>query len=147
MKQLPFLVSSLFVPFCAFLWPSPSSDRWLLLHATKLPSEFTNQESGYFSIVEGKNGRIYVSVTDLIGAGMVSAERAKQAGNPKDSIELLRLRQTTTSLREQLATATATLMARDAEIERTCGQLREKDTQITRLLKIIEQHTARTGQR
>src|SRR5262245_64730686 len=33
---------------------------WLLLRATKLPSEYANQESGYFSIVEGKNGRLYV---------------------------------------------------------------------------------------
>src|SRR5438105_9043290 len=34
--------------------------RWLLGRATKLPSEYTNQESGYFSIVEGLNGRLYV---------------------------------------------------------------------------------------
>jgi streptogramin lyase len=33
---------------------------WLLAHAYKVPSEYTNQESGYFSIVEGKNGRLYV---------------------------------------------------------------------------------------
>src|SRR5262249_10278749 len=56
-----FFLSSLFVSFCAFSWPSSSSD-WLLLHATKLPSELTNQESGYFSIVEGKNGRLYIGV-------------------------------------------------------------------------------------
>lgn len=34
--------------------------RWLLGRATKLPSEYTNQESGYFSIVEGLNGRLYI---------------------------------------------------------------------------------------
>jgi len=34
--------------------------KWLLGRATKLPSEYTNQESGYFSIVEGRNGRLYV---------------------------------------------------------------------------------------
>jgi hypothetical protein len=34
--------------------------RWLLGRATKLPSEYTNQESGYFSIVEGLNGRVYI---------------------------------------------------------------------------------------
>jgi hypothetical protein len=28
--------------------------------ASKLPSEYTNQESGYFSIVEGHNGRLYI---------------------------------------------------------------------------------------
>lgn len=33
---------------------------WLPGTAYKLPSEYTNQESGYFSIVEGHNGRIYV---------------------------------------------------------------------------------------
>src|SRR5947209_15138541 len=39
--------------------PEPSKP-WLLLHATKLPSELTNQESGYFSIVAGHNGRLYL---------------------------------------------------------------------------------------
>jgi streptogramin lyase len=34
--------------------------KWLLAHAYKIPSEYTNQESGYFSIVEGKNGRLYI---------------------------------------------------------------------------------------
>jgi hypothetical protein len=28
--------------------------------AYKLPSEYTNQESGYFSIIEGKNGKLYI---------------------------------------------------------------------------------------
>jgi hypothetical protein len=36
------------------------SPHWLKGHAYKIPSRYTNQESGYFSIVEGKNGRIYV---------------------------------------------------------------------------------------
>jgi hypothetical protein len=34
--------------------------HWLRGQAYKLPTEYTNQESGYFSIVEGQNGRIYV---------------------------------------------------------------------------------------
>ena len=34
--------------------------RWLLGQAHHIPSEYTNQESGYFSIVEGHNGRVYV---------------------------------------------------------------------------------------
>lgn len=34
--------------------------HWILGRATKLPSEYTNQESGYFSIVEGTNGRLYI---------------------------------------------------------------------------------------
>jgi sugar lactone lactonase YvrE len=33
---------------------------WLLGHATHIPSEYTNQESGYFSIVEGHNGCAYI---------------------------------------------------------------------------------------
>ena len=38
----------------------PAKPAWLLGQAYKIPSEYTNQESGYFSIVEGHNGRIYV---------------------------------------------------------------------------------------
>ena len=34
--------------------------RWLLGRATKLPSEYTNQESGYFSMVAGLNDRLYI---------------------------------------------------------------------------------------
>src|SRR6516164_8237904 len=33
---------------------------WLLGHAYKIPSEYSNQESGYFSIVAGHNGRLYI---------------------------------------------------------------------------------------
>ncbi len=33
---------------------------WLPGKAVHIPSEYTNQESGYFSIVEGLNGRVYV---------------------------------------------------------------------------------------
>src|SRR4029077_8153843 len=38
----------------------PPKTPWLLGTAYKIPSEYTNQESGYFSIVEGQNGRIYI---------------------------------------------------------------------------------------
>jgi sugar lactone lactonase YvrE len=38
----------------------PPSQKWLLAHAYKLPSKYTNQESGYFSIVAGHNGRLYI---------------------------------------------------------------------------------------
>lgn len=34
--------------------------RWLLGEAIHIPSIYTNQESGYFSIIEGKNGKLYV---------------------------------------------------------------------------------------
>ena len=33
---------------------------WLFGKAVHIPSEYTNQESGYFSIVEGLNNRVYV---------------------------------------------------------------------------------------
>ena len=33
---------------------------WLLGHAYKIPSDYSNQESGYFSIVAGQNGRLYI---------------------------------------------------------------------------------------
>ncbi len=45
-------------------WPVEAQDPqpapWLLGKAFHIPSEFTNQESGYFSIIEGKNGKLYV---------------------------------------------------------------------------------------
>jgi sugar lactone lactonase YvrE len=45
----------------AALAPGPAAaGDWLLGTAYKLPSEYTNQESGYFSIVEGHNGRLYI---------------------------------------------------------------------------------------
>jgi sugar lactone lactonase YvrE len=34
--------------------------HWLRGQAYKIPTQYTNQESGYFSIVEGHNGRVYV---------------------------------------------------------------------------------------
>src|SRR5581483_6869529 len=34
--------------------------KWLMATAYHIPSEYTNQESGYFSIVEGLNGRLYI---------------------------------------------------------------------------------------
>jgi sugar lactone lactonase YvrE len=34
--------------------------RWILGKAYHVPSEYTNQESGYFSIIEGKNGNVYI---------------------------------------------------------------------------------------
>ena len=45
------------------LTPAAAGDaqpRWLLGTAYHIPSEYTNQESGYFSIVEGKDGKVYV---------------------------------------------------------------------------------------
>jgi sugar lactone lactonase YvrE len=46
-------------------WPleaeeQPQPQPWLLGKAYHVPSEYTNQESGYFSIIEGKNGKLYI---------------------------------------------------------------------------------------
>lgn len=40
--------------------PEPVNAPWILGKAYHIPSEFTNQESGYFSIIEGHNGRLYI---------------------------------------------------------------------------------------
>src|SRR5207249_11570675 len=47
---------------CGYPTEAQNTDppRWLLGKAYHVPSEYTNQESGYFSIIEGKNGKIYV---------------------------------------------------------------------------------------
>ncbi|MEZ6140538.1 MAG: hypothetical protein R3B84_08205 [Zavarzinella sp.] len=45
---------------CTTIVVGQSPMPWLEAKATKLPSEFTNQESGYFSIIEGKNGLLYI---------------------------------------------------------------------------------------
>src|SRR5688572_29114032 len=45
------------------LWLMTSSSNaadWVRAKAYKLRSEYTNQESGYFSIIEGHNGRLYI---------------------------------------------------------------------------------------
>ncbi|MSU79467.1 MAG: hypothetical protein EXS16_15425 [Gemmataceae bacterium] len=45
-------------------WPVEAQNTqespWLLGKATHVPSEYTNQESCYFSIIEGHNGKLYV---------------------------------------------------------------------------------------
>lgn len=53
-------------PVCLALLLVPSAGRaddtipWLMARAWKLPTEYTNQESGYFSIVAGHDDRLYV---------------------------------------------------------------------------------------
>ncbi len=48
-----------FVVLCLFSASASAAD-WLLAKAYKLPSQYTNQESGYFSIIEGHNGKLYI---------------------------------------------------------------------------------------
>jgi hypothetical protein len=50
-----------FVAIASFiLCMAPLRAEWLMAKAHKLPSIYTNQESGYFSIVEGQNGKLYI---------------------------------------------------------------------------------------
>jgi hypothetical protein len=44
---------------CVLCGESVAAD-WILAKANKIPSEYTNQESGYFSIIEGQNGKLYI---------------------------------------------------------------------------------------
>src|SRR5262245_14449400 len=37
-----------------------SNADWIMARAYKVPIEYTNQESGYFSIIEGQNGKLYI---------------------------------------------------------------------------------------
>jgi hypothetical protein len=56
-------ILALLLPAALLLTPAQAGEekpRYLLGKAYHIPSEYTNQESGYFSIVEGKNGRLYI---------------------------------------------------------------------------------------
>src|SRR6267154_1702312 len=54
------------IPACFMLWilaPSQAGEAktgWMMGHAQHIPSEYTNQESGYFSIIEGRDGNVYI---------------------------------------------------------------------------------------
>ena len=55
-----FWLAGVIVVMAAVSGNAQDKPHWLMGRATKLPSEYTNQESGYFSIVEGLNGRVYI---------------------------------------------------------------------------------------
>src|SRR5688572_8894742 len=52
-------VLSFLCALCVLGGESTATD-WCWARAYKLPSEYTNQESGYFSIIEGHNGKLYI---------------------------------------------------------------------------------------
>src|SRR5262245_34021624 len=58
--QRTFLICLLCASVSLWLSSSSKAADWLLAKAYKLPSEYTNQESGYFSIIEGHNGKLYI---------------------------------------------------------------------------------------
>jgi hypothetical protein len=68
--------------------PSKAAEPWLLGKATKLPSDLTNQESGYFSIVEGRNGRVYVG-TAKYGANAYLVEYDPKTGALKSVLDVM----------------------------------------------------------
>src|SRR5207248_1395154 len=58
----------------------PKANPWLLARAYKFPSEYTNQESGYFSIVAGKNGKLYIGTAKYgLNAYLLEFDPSKQA--------------------------------------------------------------------
>jgi hypothetical protein len=60
----------------------PEKPNWLLGHATKIPTQYTNQESGYFSIVEGQNGRVYIGAAKYgVDAYLIEFDPKKDAMN------------------------------------------------------------------
>jgi sugar lactone lactonase YvrE len=65
------------------LAPAPAAAAdWLLGTAYKLPSAYTNQESGYFSIIEGHNGRVYIG-TAKYGVNAYLLEFDPKAGTTR----------------------------------------------------------------
>jgi hypothetical protein len=53
---------------------------WIKATAYKIPSELTNQESGYFSMVEGHNGRLYIGAAKYgVDAYLVEFDEATHA--------------------------------------------------------------------
>jgi sugar lactone lactonase YvrE len=56
----PLLVAALPVEPLLTKEPPRPAPKWLLGHAYKIPTTYSNQESGYFSLVSGNNGRLYI---------------------------------------------------------------------------------------
>lgn len=64
--------------------PAP---HWLLGRAYKVPAQYTNQESGYFSIVEGKNGRLYIGCAKY-GVNAYLVEFDPKTGAMKQAVDV-----------------------------------------------------------
>jgi hypothetical protein len=57
-RLLMLLLASMHVASGRAVGPPPPT--WLVSKAYDTPSQHTNQESGYFSIIDGENGRLYI---------------------------------------------------------------------------------------
>src|SRR6059058_3669688 len=78
----PLLVAALPVEPLLAADPPPPAPKWLLGHAYKIPSVYSNQESGYFSIVAGHNGRLYIGTAKYgVNAYLVEFNPATSAFN------------------------------------------------------------------
>lgn len=66
---------------------------WIMGHAWKLPSDYTNQESGYFSLVPGHDGRLYIGTAKYgVNAYLLAFDpRAQQTSLVMDVHETIRL--------------------------------------------------------
>jgi sugar lactone lactonase YvrE len=62
---------------------------WLLGQALKLPSELTNQESGYFSIVAGLNDRLYIGAAKY-GVNAYLIEYDPKSGGLKPVVDVMK---------------------------------------------------------
>lgn len=64
LRSFPTIAAFFFVYTSAVVLASepvdPTFQHWLWAKAYHIPSQFTSEESGYFSIVEGKDGEIYL---------------------------------------------------------------------------------------
>ena len=58
--SMAILLTILFVPCSSAQAAEPGEQAWLQGKAYALPKELTNQGSGYFAIVTGKNGKLYI---------------------------------------------------------------------------------------
>src|SRR5271156_2998742 len=65
------------------------AQRWLLGQALKLPSELTNQESGYFSIVAGLDGRLYIGAAKY-GVNASLIEYDPKSGGLKPVVDVMK---------------------------------------------------------
>jgi sugar lactone lactonase YvrE len=73
----------------ALVWPAAARAQgpWLLGKAHHVPSEYTNQESGYFSIIEGRNGKLYVGCAKY-GVNSYLVEFTPQTGAMKMVVDV-----------------------------------------------------------
>ena len=72
---------------CLQAWLSQATPKWLWSTAHAIPKETTNEGSGYFSIIEGQNGQLYIGTAKYgVNAYLVEFDPNKQADEASPSI-------------------------------------------------------------